>query len=903
MIHHACYNNDDNIKNFTTFLKNGGTKILPNQDITIATLFENLNIRAARAIGYMVSSNPYGYSPIVWHFLEKIEKMEDVILFLSSILSTTSSLLITGSPEFHENLKNYCISLCKPNVMFSFQESAFVTLKWMISLHSVDPLFINVSELKNPSIAFLALDCFATYAEFCDLSTLPSFEVSEDPTINKGYAEVFIKATKNPKFEFGSIYVPHWLVDAIYEEFIPSYEPKLKRKSLFSLSDEELNMFFNIAHILPGWFFVHILRSRTPNPTTLSIYIRYVSVIPITILDACFDEYIEFLLYAATFSQVESDLKKAVQSSVTALAPHACEIIERVYLRMDFFDSSHLVATLNIITPLIRIIKGEEKLIEEIVSTVIEVISLEKLSVSLCEAVLSFFEAVVSKIQFNEEIYQIAISIFYVFQTENQALPHMPQSAKSMYNSCIEFYSMFSTDIISLPNYEPSMTFTMVPYAIDILTNMKIESQQHVHFLLDTIPFLVKICPIEAVSLGIKLAPLGVKYKMFSQLQAIDNAISSFVYCTREVHFSVLALVFQEQVHQYIPKKSVIVPPSGVCKIGNDLDSMRCIIRSDKGTIPLIVTNTALLPLLLEDWHSVDQIFLNALKNSVSTDNNWVSSRERRLFLKYFEQSQPPHVGIHSWIYRDFFGYEAKIDETFPIPSEHYAPFQVYNEAYKSSEFINDISKRMYTFDYMALLHIVHHNIDVQFQETFHDPICREVAVILNVLPKEQHDESETGNNIYVRRLQTATAENFAHYATNGLVSQQNAVIRLLVRELQSNKEGAVQLLQKNHDVMVKLFDLIDVNDPISFGAMISVISALVSVVPCTFDHLACKLLTRCLTVEKKMTATVDKIISFIPFFINCSGTSKAARKVCNHLQISVEEGLIKAHQPSTNKC
>ena len=683
LLHHAAFNNEEHLSLFTKYLKSGGINFVPCCDGILNELFQyaqTSSSKLARPIALILNTNPKLYSPIFWHYISLLD-VNGILSYLSEIVTTTDLLPPEDGmcPHVLENIIKTAKENADPSKPFHIIEIALITLRWLVKNRCITPESVRI-DYNNQSINLVAIDIWAEYASFGDLSLMPSFPPTDSRQILKSYARVIANASKNPDFSIFSFYVPHWFYDCILQEFKPGFEPKSlpppsksesdmnelnyerlireskMHKSLLSLSSEELKLFSELSDYLPAWIFVHCLRSRIKNADIQMRLLHIVSFIPKSILDTYFQDFIDFIEWCLRFPQIIDNLIHTIESLCGFLLGKIPKIIDTIVQNIDYFHEEDLSLRLILLSILCKYeISDSVYMVFDILWETIPTLSL---SLSLFTAILKFCEAI-----YNDDIKDVAYkmtliamapiySLFIDISVEQfSAYPQF----QALYNATCRFYSVISSDIVTNPNYSMLQNFSMTPYCLLLLAVLPPDLPTTT-FCLEKLEIIHNICPVHTIYFLIKRLNFIVDNKLQKFIQIYYQIMKKEIQRSSTASYNFLVIVFQMQVKCLQANEGCeSLKVTNVNELNNDIEFTRIILRCDSIILPLLVMKPNQLHVLFErNACKPDKVLLSAISGCIINANSTYNERIYRIFLTIFGEEQPEVKNKESWIGRDF---------------------------------------------------------------------------------------------------------------------------------------------------------------------------------------------------------------------------------------------------------
>lgn len=695
-VDHATYNHNENLQHLLTFLKNGGASILILKDITIIKLCLDKSRTAALCIAEILKQNITFLSPIVWARISQKPVCEETFEYVRILSAACPEFLFSGDTQYHKNFINDCVALCQPNQPFSVLENTLVTLKWLTHCKEADPLFISVDNITNLSLKALALECYAEYALYGDLSKIPTLTFTDNSLIRCAYLKIFANAIQNPTYQHGCLKISHWIIDDSIEEFSGEFKT-CQTQNILDLSNEELMILPKIAHILPAREYKHIFRQRTKSVTALGHFLKIVAEMPQCIIVDNSTEFTDFIIYCTRFDQLNTILPNVIERNLFAISYFVPHFTNFIIKSLDWFDSCKVEVVLRILSKIVPI--AEDHLIfMDVLDSILEIIQeTDNLSMSLCASTLEFICECLTFVDTNYQRIagEIALAILISMSPSNDLPLDWHPAAFQIFKRNREFIASIESDIISNPLYDVSQTFCLLPLALYILDRIPLSLFRRAENIIDWLPLLITICPLEATALAIRLIDIAFKSgkkKIVLQISdVLENEINK-----RNTPFRILAVRFFECALQYVKLNHVVTPLNGITSLeGLSTRSLRIILKADSTASALLVGTPSKFHIVLENGFQIDDVFFAAVAVKIEELKDWRDEKQARALLYKFGFSQPTFKGFSSWIQRDFtshvgdwaFLFKECFREAFPLPardviemyeeSEHAIPYLI----------------------------------------------------------------------------------------------------------------------------------------------------------------------------------------------------------------------------------
>ena len=696
LLRHAVSSDGNHIFNLVQFFGAGGTKLLPFPDVFLGELLlhsENIGINSAKPIAYLIDINPDAHSSIFWSYFRDINS-EQFLNLLCKVVSH-GNLIPPKDKNLLSSMINMCEKLLDENCQFHEIEKALTILRWLVvnKCYRLDKIFPTY---KNSGLNAIVVDCWAEYASYGDLSKIPKFTLNE-PNIYNIYIKLIRNASLNPNFTFSSIDVPHWLWDEILIEFAkksPMNESKEKNYSLYDLGNNELIYCADIAYILPVWFFQHCLRFRCKNSETASKILKIVGEMSSCIIleNTNFQDFISFIEHHLLFPQNADIIAEVLRKHIYALLPRMNPLLEMIVNSIDYFDELNLTPRLIVLNSIFCFGVETESFLD-IFDNLWECIPFITLSLSLSEAIFTFFSLITPFVpSYANSIFNFALAPLSAFCDTSVTGDGEPNCVKEsenahvIYNSCLKFFSIVSSDIVTNPNYSLQSSYPLTKLGLltikkipqSMLNQIFIANQEGLYSLIEYLPLLITIVPQETLAVSMIFIDLLNEQqninnsKIFNKnkLKKLYKKKIQFVidYLVKELRFKnaeilyLFSLPFKNKIETFLKKETapltsdnfkIYINPN--MKLNESFDTIRLLLSLDSKYINLILNNIQYLSILIELWvPRVDHKFLELLASKALASNSWNESRVIRAFLAHFNYKQPEYCVYDSWLHREF---------------------------------------------------------------------------------------------------------------------------------------------------------------------------------------------------------------------------------------------------------
>lgn len=653
---HINSENPDHISNLTKFLQSGGCVLIPNPDVLLIDLLNlstSIGSSVLKPVGYLIDFKPEIMSKIFWDWFRQNKTIQNGLQTISEIIIYAKKLIFTidESEKFLEDLIKECENNISNELSFNVIESSLLILKWLISGKLYQPFCIQPN-YKQSALNGIALDCWAEYAKYGDLTKIPKFIAQEEQVFTKGYLHIISNAISNQNFSFESLKIQHWVYHSCLKEFNYPYE--LEFKSILSLSLAELDYCVKIAHILPKEFFVHAMRSRSKSSEITSKLIQVISYAPQSVITSNFSDFLDFISFILDYHSLAPQLAKCFRTNIISIRESLHIIINHICTGIDYFKEENLMGRLYLLNS-IFVFSPDLMCYIDIFDSIWEALSLIPLSLSLTLVLFDFFNAIsrfVDK-ERQEHLSKIATAVLAaMYQNEIPDCLKDDPIAKKFHTNAQVFYSYISADIIAEPDYTIQKTYVLASPALKILKQTEIPKPV-LEYIMMMLPRFLDISPTETTALATEL--IETAFNDFSnEYKIFCNRLKQRMRYVSSTPVVMIVSYFQHKILEKMPFDFGLNLHSNIIKLPDDENLVRLNIQLNPGIVPMLVTVPSQLFLLLENWAPpTSDVFLNVVSNEASKPLSWQDERYMRSFLRAFGYHQPKSSNI-TWLTREF---------------------------------------------------------------------------------------------------------------------------------------------------------------------------------------------------------------------------------------------------------
>ena len=576
---------------------------------------------------------------------------------LADVLQNADNLI---PPSNDKEKMNEIIKTVEENCSsssFSIVESSLIIKKWLVLNDCVSIETVKI-DYANQSLNIISHDILACYALNGDLSKIPKLPEDESPMKQRIYSKLISNAMNNPKFDFSSFYVPHWMYECILDDFV--YNKSKEHKSLLSLSVEELKNFSKVANFLPGWVFVHAMRARVKDEDIQKTFISIVSFIPKSILFAYFDDFISFIEWTIRFSNSLNDLKACIQSLAGLIHERCEEIADRICSSIDYFNEKSIISHMMILSVLLSFQKSDACLV--VFDTIYECLPTLSLSPTFIEQFLKFCEQIAAyEPGYNDIISNIAAAPFFALLSKEtaEAFDNSPQFL-AVFEACKRFYCVNTSDIVDDPSYNIGKTYALINESLLVLRSTKPHTAV-INLIFNALPFLHWIAPNPLISFVSKV----IKEKIINAndyVQHIEkylNYLMKTIQINGDTSFKVLYYSLICIFRRFV-KDVPIDMTFNLTELTDDVNKTRINLCNEPSLIALLILKPKQVFILLENWCKIPKTVLRqSFKHMIKIANDTESEILYRRIL-YGIGCEQPKDETKGWLARDFITNEQK---------------------------------------------------------------------------------------------------------------------------------------------------------------------------------------------------------------------------------------------------
>ena len=649
------------------FLSAGGAKLIPQPEILLSDLLsesDKIGNFSRKPIALLINYDPVNMSPIFWKWYIENNKIKEGLSLLSEITIFAPKL---QQPNDDENKTiSQIVELCKTNISvdlpFSTIESSLLTIRWLVRLRIFIPSDV-FPRYQHNALNALAVECWAEYSYYGDLTKLPEFPQTTDTTIQRGYLQIVTGSVSNPNFSFEVLKIPHWVWHACLREF--GYENSIQPQSLLSLSLVELDCCIEIAHVLPSFMFIHAMRVRSRNSDINIRLIKLVAQTPSSVLTTHIDDFEDFVDNILEYHPLAYELAASFRENIVSLREHMPRLINHISMGLDYFDEDNMSGRLLLLNSLFVFTPDLVPFID-IFDAIREALSLIPLSLSLCKVLFDFFGAIARFVEDDKqnELALIAIAaLSAMFSSPRPSCIAGNQIAEKVYDNAKTFYSFVSSDIIVDPNYTIQDSFVLASPALIILKQINVPVSL-VKYVLRMLPPLLDVCPVEATVVATSLFENHVSDYTQEYVQ-FNYALKNIVQHDSSTAFVMVVSYYQMKAAQYFPLDLDQFLHATIFTLPDDVSMTRLNIQLDPGLAPMLVTKPEQLSLLLENWAPpTSDVFLAVVAKEIKEKVlSWRDEKCMRSFLRVFGYHEPVSRSTVTWLSREFITQDDKVSQ------------------------------------------------------------------------------------------------------------------------------------------------------------------------------------------------------------------------------------------------
>ncbi|EAX98476.1 hypothetical protein TVAG_477500 [Trichomonas vaginalis G3] len=653
---HINSDESDHLSNLSQFLQSGGCKLIPQPNILLQDLL-NLSSKIGNAVfkpaGFLIDYKPEIMSQIFWEWFNANKTISNGLTSISEVIIYSKNLLIPNcSNDFIKSIIKECENRIDNNLPFNVIETSLLILKWLTSLEKYEPFKIFPSFDHN-ALNGLALDCWAEYAVYGNLTNLPNFQISTEQTFEKGYLQILSNAVMNPKFSFKTLRIPHWVWHSCLSEF--GFPSEIPPKSILSLSLIELDCCIKIAHILPREFFIHAMRSRSKNPDITSRLIQIVSYTPQCIMQTYFSDFEDFVTFILDHHSLSKELSSCFRNNIIAIRDSLHILINHICSGLDYFKEEKILGRLFLLNQ-IFVFSHDLICYIDIYDSIWEALSLIPLSLSLSLVLFDFFNALAKFVNKDRQkrLSKLCVAVLSAVNSNNE-IPLLivnDDIAMKFFFSAKEFYSFINSDLISDPDYNIQKTYVLSSPALKILKQIY-KTKEILDYIFYNLPNFLEICPTETTALATELID-DCFYEYKKEYLRFCTNLSKIMKQNSCTPLVMLISYFQTKISVYLDYKFDVLLKSNIMKLPDDENLVRLNIQLNHGIVPMLVSSSKHLFLMLENWAPpTSDVFLNVVSKESQKEQNWIDERFMRYFLMAFGYHQPKKDQLN-WLTREF---------------------------------------------------------------------------------------------------------------------------------------------------------------------------------------------------------------------------------------------------------
>jgi len=200
-LNHAESRDANYLADLAMFLKGGGAQILPAPHAFISNLLLKPHgdcEMVGRAVRRIIARDVANLSPELWDCVRALGVRSDLLGLLAAVV-LARHIDPPGSAELLELLVQRVREGCESERGFWMIEYSLTIFGWLVAHRKLTPEGLTLGYASTP-LRVLALQCWVEYAAWGDLSKLPEFERSDDPSIRKAYLKLIGNASENVDF-------------------------------------------------------------------------------------------------------------------------------------------------------------------------------------------------------------------------------------------------------------------------------------------------------------------------------------------------------------------------------------------------------------------------------------------------------------------------------------------------------------------------------------------------------------------------------------------------------------------------------------------------------------------------------------------------------------------------------
>lgn len=673
-LRHAVFKDANHLTELTRFFKSGGANRLPCHEAFVNELLlisESEETLVGKPIGVLIGLDPPSLSICLWNFLSLREITNSTLSLLAQVILNGNVCLPSDDKQpLLDSIIRKCVENCNVDLEFAVIENALTVFRWLTARKVMCPDQIPL-DYKNVPLRVLAIQCWAEYVEWGDLSRLPDFPESQENGIRKAYLRLIGNALKNEKFTFESLSVPHWLWNEILVEFGGKDASERGVASLNSLGSDELGYCCEIFHVLPEQFFVHCLRFHCKFSGISERLIAIIAFIPRALLDVYFDDFTEFIeFHLVHFPENAPHLANCVRALSSILLPKMTLVMDKIVTRIDYYCEKDLIARLTVLNTIFGF-RVEVEPFLGVFDAIWEEIPYLNLRFSLCEAVMNTFICIAPfLIDKADELYMFAFACIYsLFKDSDASMFESFPNASVIYEACGKFNSVVDADVVTNPQYRLSSSFPLIALSLLLIKKLPKTEYPRLDVLFSKLPILLRIFPTETLALAAYYYDFLLKDVHRKALGMFCSELGKELKYNSDTGFILLVSTFRMLIEPYMSLAEYGLLATNMRELSDNIYETRLTLQADLVLLPMIVMKEDQLTLLLESWApECDQDLLKVLANNVLSETCWKTIRIRRAFLWHFGYPQPKYTQYDSWIKRDFI--EPKPLERYFIKAE-----------------------------------------------------------------------------------------------------------------------------------------------------------------------------------------------------------------------------------------
>ncbi|EAY13523.1 hypothetical protein TVAG_343520 [Trichomonas vaginalis G3] len=656
----------DNIflQNFVKFLAAGGGIILPCKPQIVdgyMTLLPN-NPQCAKLIGFLIASDSALLSPFLWSHLNSHKFEEKFISMLASVIFSCPSLVCDETfNNFHEKVIKECFNIVKnKDNKFSLIEESLVVIAYYIRNKKAEPFDI-LPIFTEPNLNSLAVECWANYASYGDLSKIPKFSSESIPSAS--FLNLIVEAIKNPKFTLQSISVPHWLWNAIITEFTSNL-PLLTGEyhhSILSLTIDELNSVFQMVQYLPSWVFVQCVNSRNSSPDINIRLLKIISDIPLSIAIAHKIELFNYFKFVNKLPRISKELINAITSIFIPVNELTHKFIKTITYNIDFFNETSILNDLPILTNFLNF-KVHPDYIIPVFYAIYENLDSYSFSLSFLQTIMMFFASIIPFLSNNMVSY---IGSFAVAILSSGFYPELDPSFKSnpsiekIFRLSAKYNTVISSDLVFNPLYKLADSLPLVVPALKIIQKIPTNLIENIAFLWEILPKCLQISPIFTLQSLLAHLSYHLNNQLSGPIQKCCDTIIKIMKFTNETAIKILATAFFDQtilMHRTYP--------DNLNKFSDDLitddpSTTRIILKYTPKLMKYVLDKENQLSLLFEsNCPKIGEEIFQEISEKLKTNLPYRIQIRFREILKQHNMDAPEYTGEVCWLKRFLEGYK-----------------------------------------------------------------------------------------------------------------------------------------------------------------------------------------------------------------------------------------------------